>query len=68
MAYSPITRTNLFKTGEKAPRSGGYQFVKYTDGTTTPSPTSEERLIHLTKGEVFPPIRSSNKAAWWKAN
>jgi len=57
----------LYKTGEEAPHAGNYRFVKYTDGTTTPSPTAEEMIIPLSKGEIFPPIRSSNKGAYWAA-
>jgi hypothetical protein len=62
-----MSSNNLFKTGEEAPRTGRYEFVRYTDGTTTPSPTAEERIIYLSRGETFPPIRSTNKAAWWRA-
>lgn len=57
----------MYKTGDKAPHTGRYEFVRYTDGTSSPSPTSEERVIHLTSGETFPPIRSSNKGAWWQS-
>lgn len=57
----------MYKTGDKAPRTGRYQFVRYTDGTQSPSPTAEERVITLTAGETFPPIRSCNKGAWWSA-
>jgi hypothetical protein len=49
----------LYQTGQEAPYSGRYEFVRYTDGTTTPSPTSNERVIPLSRGENFPPIRSS---------
>lgn len=56
----------LYKTGDTAPQAGRYQFVRYTDGTTAPAPTSEERVIPLSRGEVFPPIRSCNKGAWWQ--
>lgn len=54
-----------FKTGETCQTTGHYQFDGYTDGTTTPSPTAEERIIPLSRGETFPPIRSCNKACWW---
>ncbi len=57
----------MYQTGNKAPANGRYQFVRYVDGSTTPSPTSEERVIQLEQGETFPPIRSCNKAAWWQA-
>ena len=56
----------MYKTGDTAPTTGRYAFVRYTDGTTTPSPTPEERIIPLSQGETFPPIRSTNKAAWWR--
>lgn len=62
-----MAANNLYKTGEEAPRSGRYEFVKYIDGSVYPSPTTEERIIPLSKGENFPPVRSTNKAAWWKA-
>ena len=55
-----------FKTGDKCPTTGSYIFDSYTDGTTTPSPTQNERVIPLRRDETFPPIRSSNKGAWWK--
>lgn len=56
----------MYKTGEQAPQTSNYQFVSYTDGSITPSPTAEERIIYLTRGETFPPIRSCNKAAYWQ--
>ena len=62
-----MAANNLYKTGEEAPRTGRYEFVKYTDNTTFPSPTAEEKIIPLSKGETFPPVRSTNKAAWWRA-
>ncbi|MCY4063110.1 MAG: YjzC family protein [Chloroflexi bacterium] len=55
-----------YKTGQKAPRSGRYNWVRYTDGTRTPRPTTEEQQIRLTTGERFPPVASAGKAAWWR--
>jgi hypothetical protein len=55
-----------FKTGDKAPSDGQFAFDGYTDGTQTPAPTSEERQIGLKRGETFPPIRSANKACYWR--
>ena len=55
-----------YKTGEKAPRKSFYDFDGYTDGTSYPTPTQEEQRIHLLAGEVFPPIKSSNKGAFWR--
>lgn len=54
----------LYKTGDEAPETGNYEFVQYTDGSTSPSPTWEERVIPLSRGEVFPPVKSCNKGAW----
>lgn len=55
-----------YRTGEKCPATGSYAFDGYVDGTSTPAPTPEERQIPLTKGETFPPVRSSGKAAYWR--
>lgn len=55
----------LYKTGEKAPRTQNYYWIKYTDGTITPSPTTNEKVIPLSSGEVFPPINSTDKGAIW---
>lgn len=55
-----------YETGEECPRSGVWGFDGYTDGTSTPSPTAEERQIPLSRGETFPPIRSTGKACYWR--
>lgn len=55
-----------YKTGETCQYTGKYEFDGYTDGTRTPAPTAEERVIPLERGETFPPIRSSEKACYWK--
>ncbi|MBI5960782.1 MAG: YjzC family protein [Chloroflexi bacterium] len=58
----------MYKTGDLAPLTASYRFVRYTDGTVTPAPTAQERIIQLTQGETFPPIRSCNKGAWWQVS
>jgi hypothetical protein len=55
-----------FKTGQKCDTTGFFVFDGYTDGSSAPAPTSDERVIGLKSGETFPPVRSSNKGAWWK--
>lgn len=55
-----------FRTGEVCPASGRYRFDGYLDGTKSPPPKPEEMEIPLSKGERFPPIRSSGKSCWWK--
>lgn len=57
---------DTYRTGEKSPANANYKWVKYTDGTRTPSPSAEEKRINLEKGEVFPPIHSCDKGAIWK--
>lgn len=53
-----------YKTGEKAPVTGSYRFVRHTDSTTC-SPTENERHIPLSKGETFPPCKSCKTGAYW---
>ena len=53
------------KTGQQCEVSGRYDFDGYTDGTRTPAPHPQESRIPLSRGEIFPPIRSSGKACWW---
>jgi len=60
-----FTKTR-YKTGEKCVASGTFRFDGYTDGTHTPAPTPEECEIRLSAGETFPPIRSAEKACWWR--
>lgn len=55
-----------YKTGQISPANARYKWVKYTDGSKTPSPTAEEMRIKLTKGEKFPPFHSCDKGAWWQ--
>jgi hypothetical protein len=47
-------------------RPGIYVFERYADHTTEPIPAFDEISITLKKGNVFPPVRSANKSAWWK--
>lgn len=54
-----------FQTGEKAPSTGSYRFVSFVDVSVRCQPTSNERVIPLSRGETFPPIRSCNASAWW---
>ncbi|MAS36994.1 MAG: YjzC family protein [Anaerolineaceae bacterium] len=56
----------VYKTGSIALYTGNYEFVEYVDGTTWPAPTWNERKIPLDRGDVFPPVKSTNKAAWWR--
>ena len=53
-----------FKTGEKAPVTGNYRFVRHVDGTTNHTPA--EAVIPLRAGETFPPCKSCDKGAFWR--
>lgn len=55
-----------FKTSDKCTTAGSYVFDGYVDGTWTPSPTSEERVIPMKVNHTFPPVHSCDKSAWWK--
>jgi len=55
-----------FRTGQQCVESGRYRFDGYLDGTSSPPPRPEEREIPLSRGETFPPIRSTGKGCWWK--
>jgi hypothetical protein len=57
--------TTRYKTGQECPVTGRYRFDGYTDGTSIPQPTAAEKEIPLSKGETFPPIRSTNKGCYW---
>lgn len=54
------------KTGETSPVSGNFKFDGYVDGSSSPAPTAEEKIIPIEFNETLPPVRSSSKAAWWK--
>lgn len=56
-----------YKTGEKCPKKGNYDFDGYVnDDGRTPAPTAEEKRIPMDVGDTFPPIKSQNKSCWWK--
>lgn len=54
------------KTGEICQIAGDYKFDGYLDGSSYPAPTTEEQVIPMDVSDTFPPLRSSNKACWWK--
>jgi hypothetical protein len=54
------------KTGDTCELAGTWGFDGYVDGGSTPQPTANEKEIPMQVGRTFPPVKSSNKAAWWK--
>ncbi|MBI3468893.1 MAG: YjzC family protein [Planctomycetes bacterium] len=55
-----------YRTGEKAPVSGRYDFVRHISSATSCRPTPAERRIPLSKDETFPPCRSCKAGAVWR--
>lgn len=56
---------NELHTGQRAPESGVYEYVRPLDHSAC-QPTPEERRIPLTRGEAFPPHRSGGAAVVWR--
>ena len=54
-----------FRTGERAPVSGVYEYVRHAEETDC-EPTPGEREIPLAQGETFPPDRHCDTAAVWR--
>lgn len=54
-----------FRTGERAPDSGNYGYVRHTNGSAC-MPTAAEREIPLSRGEVFPPHRRCMAGVVWR--
>lgn len=64
-----VSLGDTFKTGNKAPTSGVYRYVSHAETgshTLECAPSGNEMEIPLSKGEVFPPLRSCGKGATWK--
>jgi hypothetical protein len=60
-----MSMNQTFKTGEVAPVSGVYEYVRHTEFTTC-QPSQAERLIPLARGERFPPHRSCGRGVVWR--
>ncbi|UII57602.1 YjzC family protein [Cytobacillus spongiae] len=61
-----MAASERFKTGQTSTANAYYEWDGYTDGTQTPAPTAEEHKIRLDSGEVFPPVNSCDKGAYWR--
>ncbi len=61
-----LNMEDIIKTGEKAPKSGNYEYAGHPEKKTSCSPTNEEKIIPLEKGEIAPPIKSCEEPALWK--
>lgn len=56
----------LFTSGQAAPLSGRYRFVKYQDGLTAPEPPDAQRVVEVRQGEALPAIEGSDQPAVWQ--
>lgn len=56
---------SAYHTGEKAPVSGRYEFVRHSNPDSHCEPTAEEQSIPLSQGEIFPPCRSCSARSVW---
>ncbi|MBI4392854.1 MAG: YjzC family protein [Euryarchaeota archaeon] len=54
-----------YKTGEKAPYSGIYGYVRHMNGPYGCKPTPDEMQIPLSVGERFPPHKSCSMGVIW---
>jgi YjzC-like protein len=54
-----------FHTGEPAPVSGVYEYVRHIEESDC-EPTPGEREVPLRQAERFPPDRHCNAAAVWR--
>jgi hypothetical protein len=61
-----MSMADRYKTGEKAPEAGTYEFDSLVDGRKKEKVTEDEKKIELSNGDTFPPLRSSKEAAYWK--
>ncbi|SFJ67968.1 YjzC-like protein [Halobacillus dabanensis] len=61
-----MSMADRYKTGEKAPEAGTYEFDGLVDGRKKDNVTEDEKQIELSNGDTFPPLRSSKEAAYWK--
>ena len=52
-------------TGQTCQTSGVYRFVRHMSSCRC-TPTAEEREIPLSRGETFPPCRSTSTGVVWK--
>lgn len=61
-----MSKKTTIKTGETAEISGDYAHMGNPNGTTSCSPTTEEKIIPLDKGDTAPPVKSCEEPALWK--
>lgn len=56
---------NAYHTGEKAPVSGRYEFLRHSNPDSHCEPTAAEQTLLLSQGEPLPPCRSCAARSVW---
>ncbi|SIO56140.1 hypothetical protein SAMN05444166_5190 [Singulisphaera sp. GP187] len=56
---------SVYHTGEKAPVSGRFEFVRHGNPDSHCEPKAEEQSIALAQGEALPPCRSCAARTVW---
>lgn len=55
-----------FMTGQVCTTTGDYEFDGYTDASTMPLLSEEQKSISVNAGTAFPTVSGANKGAYWK--
>lgn len=55
-----------FMTGQLCTTTGGYEFDGYTDATSQPLLTDDDKRITVNAGKPFPSASVEAKGAYWK--
>ena len=55
-----------FMTGQLCTTTGNYEFDGYTDTSTLPLLTDDEKGIAVNAGKPFPPASVDAKSAYWR--
>lgn len=55
-----------FMTGQPCTTTGNYEFDGYTDASSQPLLTDDEKRVIINAGKPFPPASAEAKKAYWK--
>lgn len=55
-----------FMTGQLCSTTGNYEFDGYTDTSTQPLLTDDDKRISVNAGKPFPSVSGEAKSAYWK--
>jgi hypothetical protein len=55
-----------FMTGQVCGTTGDYEFDGYTDASSSPLISDDEKRIAVNAGKPFPSVSADAKSAYWK--